>query len=360
MESRSDLGSSSGGGSGGGSGSGSGGGGRTLAKLEAALAKGQSYEALQLYRTQVKRKLDGGKLEEGCSMVAQGASALVASGRPAEASDLVDMLIKSYDAQKELLDEANVGRLCDVAAVFPATSAPACAALAPVLRAAARWAEGAPLTLDPSAQARPEEESEADSKRRRDLKARVHAACAAACSAAGAEFAADAQRHFLEAQVPKLFAEFLFSWASTGGYAGEADLFLARAVLQQLVLGKLGEANAVRDGFLERAKAEQGEGGGAMRAALESPLANFIKFLLLCCEVSAPGRGERKYISSPFSTYTHTSHTHTSTARGRRGLLDQSAQSKVQPQHFQGCHLFSLLGCHWAQVFQPCPTKVGH
>ena len=73
----------------------------------------------------MKRKLDGGKLEEGCSMAAQGASALVASGRPAEAADLVDMLIKSYDAQKELLDEANVGRLCDVAAVFPATSAPA-------------------------------------------------------------------------------------------------------------------------------------------------------------------------------------------------------------------------------------------
>ena len=52
---------------------------RTLANLSAALASGDFYGALQMYRTLVKRKLDAGLLPEACQMVTQGAGALVAA-----------------------------------------------------------------------------------------------------------------------------------------------------------------------------------------------------------------------------------------------------------------------------------------
>lgn len=285
---------------------------KTLANLKTALEAGDYYGALQMYRTLVKRKLDGGSVDDAGVMVREGAQALVGSSRPVEGADLLDLMIKSYETRDEVLSEGSIGRVCSVAGVFPATSPSASAALAPVLRSAARWATHARLYAGgPKPGVDGEEEGEADHQTRRALVATLHGACAGACEGAGGEFAADAARHYLEAGQSKRFGAFLYAWACKG-LAGEADLFLARALLQLLVLGRLGEANEVRDEFLRlvgeaaaaAATAGSGEEGGSGSSAstaatpaaaaaaanaaqaMESPLAHFLKFLLLACEVS--------------------------------------------------------------------------
>ena len=77
-------------------------------------------------------------------------------------------------------------------------------------------------------------------------------------------------------------ADFLVTWASTG-YGTESDLFLARAVLQLLCLGNLRAANVVRERFISRFS----DGTGVRARKIDSPLANFIRFVLLTLEVRA-------------------------------------------------------------------------
>lgn len=72
------------------------------------------------------------------------------------------------------------------------------------------------------------------------------------------------------------FTDFLVTWAGSG-YRTERDLFLARGVLQLLCLGNLRAANIVRERFLSRQTSDKG--------APDSPLSNFLRFLLLTLEV---------------------------------------------------------------------------
>jgi hypothetical protein len=261
---------------------------RQLQALDAAITAGDHYGALQHYRTLVKRKLDGGHAADAWSLVAQGAASLASRAHPAEAADLVDMLVKDLEASRVPLTGAAVERVEAAAAAFPAGAGAACAAAAPVLRAATRWAAHAPLR-EGGGGGGDEEEGDADWAARRALAARLHLAAARACRGAGPQFAADAQRHFLEAAAPGEFAEFLVAWVRGGGaYAGEADLFLARAVLQLLALGNLGAANAVRERFVALAEAGRadGEAGAAVADVVDSsPLARFLRYLLLTAEV---------------------------------------------------------------------------
>ena len=272
---------------------------RQLQALDAALTANDWYGALQHYRTLVKRKLDGGHADDAWSLVAQGAKALAARAHPAEAADLVDMLVKDLEASHVPLTAAAVERVLAAAAAFPAGDGAACAAASPVLRAATRWAAHAPLREGGGTVG--DEESEADWGARKTLAARLHLAAARVCRGAGAQFAADAQRHFLEAAAPEEFAEFLVAWIREGAYAGEADLFLARAVLQLLAVGSLGAANKVREGFL--ARVEAGEAGAGVKDAVNaSPLVRFLRFLLLTAEVrffEGGGGGLRPPASHP-------------------------------------------------------------
>jgi hypothetical protein len=266
---------------------------RQLQALDAAISSGDHYGALQHYRTLVKRKLDGGHADDAWALVAQGARALASRAHPAEAADLVDMLVKDLEASHVPLTDAAVARVLAAAAAFPPGDAGACAAASPVLRAATRWAAHAPLRDAAAAGGDRggggEEEGDADWAARRALAARLHLAAARACRGAGAQFAADAQRHFLEAAAPEEFAEFLVAWVREGGaYTGEADLFLARAVLQLLALGQLGAANTVRENFVALTEAGRGDGGAGVAVAdvvEASPLARFLRFLLLTAEV---------------------------------------------------------------------------
>ena len=284
---------------------------RILLKLEASLAAGDFYGALQLYRTIVKRQLDAGEFDSAAALVASGVAALARHGRAPEGADLYDMLIKTLLADANATAEPmRVAALVRAADAFPCNDAVAGAAAVPVLAAAARWASVAPLREGGAAGGSDESTSDAGARRLRV--APLHRAAAAAAACAGVDFAADAARHYLEASAPAEFGAFLYKWAKGGltrgkvvapksdvggvgivgvgkggGYAGEGELFLARAVMQLLCLGNLGDANAVRDAFIAAAEGgKSSEGGEAwFLAATESPLAHWTKFALLTCEV---------------------------------------------------------------------------
>lgn len=106
----------------------------------------------------------------------------------------------------------------------------------------------------------------------------LHLWTARAAVAAGPAHFGDAQRHFLEANSAHEFGEFVYGWARSG-YSVELDLFLARAVLQLLCLGNLRDANAVTDAFLAKAAAD------GVSDRIDTPLAHFLRFLLLTLEV---------------------------------------------------------------------------
>lgn len=235
------------------------------------------------------------------------------SGKAAEALDLADMLLKALlSAHTIPLTQPVTDALRSIIGLVPPASAGLGLRFA---KAAIRWAtKDAPVdpagvegSAPPStAVARRVDGSSPPSAaelRHRARVAQLHGAAARIAASAGSEHSADAQRHFLEADAPEEFAgepravlagypsdvctslssppppspplaDFLHARAGEG-YRTERDLFLARAVLQLLCLGNLRAANGVRDRFLSL------DPGGAT----ETPLGNFIRFLLLTLEV---------------------------------------------------------------------------
>jgi hypothetical protein len=84
-----------------------------------------------------------------------------------------------------------------------------------------------------------------------------------------------AQIWFCKAALPEEYASMLLAWAACG-YENERDLFLARGVLHLLATGNLKDANIVFTRFLD-----------ASQSLAETPLVNFLKFLLLTLERDA-------------------------------------------------------------------------
>lgn len=84
-----------------------------------------------------------------------------------------------------------------------------------------------------------------------------------------------AQKHYLRSGNPVRFASVLSSWSKTA-YPSEADLFIARAVLQYLCFGNLKDANTVYQSYLQLSP-----------NLPQSPLINYLKFLLLTLERDA-------------------------------------------------------------------------
>ena len=227
------------------------------ARLAASLASGDTYGALQTYRTIIKRKLDGGSLPQARDLLVDGAAALFAHGKAAEGLDLGDMLLKTLLVGAPL-DAASVDAVGAVAGGVPPGPDNA-KAKAAFLRSATKWASAAPGAAEPA---------------NAPLLAKLHALTASACEACGPEFYADAQRHYLEAESPVEFAAFLAKWAATGN-AREADLFVVRAVLQLLCLGDLAGAHALA------------AAAGWEPRPRPTPASNFVRFLLLTLERDA-------------------------------------------------------------------------
>ena len=231
--------------------------------LEAKLAEGDFYEALQIYKTLYARHVAHKEHDQAMQLVIQGSRTLLGHAQLNAATELALMLIDLFTAQQppRNVDDETRTMLRNVAAAYPPG---AHAELTTFLKAALRWSTRAPggrQTGDPAVH---------------EMLARAYrsAACAACPAAYG-----QAADHYARAEAPEELAGMLVEWSKLG-YASERDLFIARAALQFLSFGNLRDANAVQGAFKARLQ-QEGE------TPPDTPLMNFVSFLLRACERDA-------------------------------------------------------------------------
>jgi hypothetical protein len=156
-------------------------------------------------------KVDAGAAEEAQSLLVSGANTLCKHGKFAEGADLGDMLLATLEGRAAPLTQGAVDAVLAISGGFaPDAGAP----LVRFLRAATKWAASAP-SEEAAAGGKRGTPAAGEAARARWLES-LHAATARACVAAGAEYYADAQRHFLEAAAPAEFGRFLWAWAARG------------------------------------------------------------------------------------------------------------------------------------------------
>lgn len=122
----------------------------------------------------------------------------------------------------------------------------------------------------------------ADEYSAEDGSRKIHMLLAQTYELGGEEFYSNADALYSVLNCPKVHGEFSAKWAKCGNKS-ELDLFLARSVLQYLANGELGHANAFRDAFLAAVTADE----SVSPDQYQTPLSNFIKFLLLTLERDA-------------------------------------------------------------------------
>jgi hypothetical protein len=294
---------------------------KVLAQLKVSLEAGDFYSALQMYRTVAIRRFDAGAIDEFRSLIVSGARALASHGKPSEAADLGDLLIKTLEAKKVPIEMNDVTSIADISACLAegggaitesnrsssarsntASEIKAHAIRVSFLQCAIRWAKSSPKTGSLSSSSSSagaagsgsgsssaamqfdaddgdddmiETDSDPPVGSRQALLSKLELLAARACVAAGDEYYADAQKHFVSSIGSGAeCGQFLFVWCSTG-YSSEKELFLTRCVLYYLRVGNLRDANAMRETFIH------------LGGEIDTPLARFVKFLLLTAERDA-------------------------------------------------------------------------
>ncbi|OQS03058.1 hypothetical protein THRCLA_21250 [Thraustotheca clavata] len=217
-------------------------------KLEERLKQGDFYGALQMYKTLYSRYAAAGDHMRAIELAQTAAIQLANHDQFTAAREMGCLMIDLYMSQAFPVDETNKARIQSISETFKATAAKEHSEF---LKHAVKW-------------------SKAHGSRQRgdtDLQlwlARVYTA---------AKDYTNANNHFLHAEKPEEMSRMLVEYAATG-YASEADLFIARAVLQLICLENLRDANIVLKEFL------------SIRP-LETPLINCVKFILRTVERDA-------------------------------------------------------------------------
>uniref|UniRef100_K3WSS6 Golgi to ER traffic protein 4 n=1 Tax=Globisporangium ultimum (strain ATCC 200006 / CBS 805.95 / DAOM BR144) TaxID=431595 RepID=K3WSS6_GLOUD len=228
-------------------------------KLEAQLAAGDFYGALQMYKTLFMRFLkgepDAAQQEKAIELALEASLCLVKHEQNTAATEMANLMVSVYSDFHFGVDETTKDRIRKINAAFvekPQFSAD----LAVFLKNAVKWSsvEGSRKRGDPELQL---------------LLARAYRKAGDFTHAA---------KHYLHAENPSEFADALFEW-STHGYQSEYDLYLARVVLQLLSLENLRDANTLRDAYVAKCK--------DAKRPVDLPLFNFVRFLLLTLERDA-------------------------------------------------------------------------
>ncbi|EQC35404.1 hypothetical protein SDRG_07114 [Saprolegnia diclina VS20] len=217
-------------------------------KLEERLKQGDFYGALQMYKTLYSRYAAAGDHMRAIDLAHTAAVQLAKHDQFTAAREMGCLMIDLYMAQKFAVDATNKAR---VQAISEAFSATATKDHSEFLKQAVKWSKAH------------------GSRQRGDAElqlwlARVYTV---------ATDYTNANNHFLHAEQPREMSQMLMAHAATG-YASEADLFVARAVLQLICLENLRDANVVLTEFL------------AARP-LDTPLINCVKFILRTLERDA-------------------------------------------------------------------------
>lgn len=245
------------------------------ATLEAMIKDGESYEAAQLFLGQLGRGRAAGQYQEAEAFGTRGVVALLAGGDAANATTVAVKVIEVLAEHDKLHPEqaaveARLGALDDAFSNALATASADAGYVASVktqqlvvLKAACKLAgDCAPL----------------------------HERYARALTNSG--HLAQAAQHFCQADCPAEYAELVRRWQQEG-YAGEADLFVARAVLHLLSIGKADQARELHQ---------------LLGAPRDTPLDNFVCLVLELLELTQTfvvGReGGRVAFAQLLNTYT--------------------------------------------------------
>ncbi|OQR94300.1 hypothetical protein ACHHYP_01530 [Achlya hypogyna] len=217
-------------------------------KLEERLRQGDFYGALQMYKTLYSRYAAAGDHLRAIELAHGAAIQLAKHEQFTAAREMGVLMIDLYVANAFTVDATNKARVQTISEAFSAT---ATKDHSEFLKAAVKWSKthGEHVRGDAELQL---------------WLARVYTV---------AKDYTNANNHFLHSEQPVEMSRMLVAHAATG-YASEADLFVARGVLQLVCLENLRDANIVLKEFL------------AARP-LDTPLINCIKFILRTLERDA-------------------------------------------------------------------------
>ncbi|XP_023016354.2 Golgi to ER traffic protein 4 homolog isoform X1 [Leptinotarsa decemlineata] len=224
---------------------------RVLEKLEKSIEDGHFYEAHQMYRTLYFRYMGQRKFKELKDMLYSGSILFLEHDQQLSGSDLglllIEVLEKSEDFDYDLWSPKLTKIFCKISVSTPERET--------FLTHAIRWSSkgssyGHPLLHQSIAQIYWKEKNYAQ-----------------------------ARYHFIHSQDGKNCAKLLIEFQSTQGFKGEADLFIAQAVLQYLCLKNKHTANQTFTSYTEQHPRIQKSGPPYLL-----PLLNFIWFLLQAIE----------------------------------------------------------------------------
>eukprot|EP00246_Nothoceros_aenigmaticus_P015757 TRINITY_DN678_c0_g1_i2.p1 TRINITY_DN678_c0_g1~~TRINITY_DN678_c0_g1_i2.p1 ORF type:complete len:320 (+),score=44.23 TRINITY_DN678_c0_g1_i2:353-1312(+) len=254
---------------------------KTLAKLAKSVEDGNYYEAQQMYKTMLARYMAAKKYEEALDLVQSGAVMQLKHGQVTCGVELGVLLVETLVMAKVPVGGSSLERVKAVFHEFARESVrppkasrdSQCTAeekmaiktrvdgCGTFVRAALKWSidfgsskRGAPELHDLIAEYIWEQSYEPDMGR--------------------------ASQHFIRGQHPEVFASALVE-CMTQCFSGEADLVIARGVLQYLGLGNLRDANRLWEETKKIMDAKDSI------QYPDSPLMHFIKFLLLTLERDA-------------------------------------------------------------------------
>eukprot|EP00128_Syssomonas_multiformis_P018171 Colp12_sorted_trinity150504_noHs@30975 len=224
-------------------------------KLKDRVARGEHYEAHQIYRTLYARYLATNKGQDALELVTSGATELFKAKEFTSGGDLALLVLDYYNKIQVPVTTESLDRLVGVFELFSEDIA----IRKKFMKEALRWSS----KYGPNTRGAPE----------------LHQAFARKLWKEGSYSLS--QGHFLHAGEAAVsdFTAMLIEW-STKGYSSEVDLFLARAILQYLCLEDLKNANALFSLFVTSHPK-------IADSHAHSPLVNFLRFLLLTVQRDA-------------------------------------------------------------------------
>ncbi|KAG5892853.1 hypothetical protein JTB14_022174 [Gonioctena quinquepunctata] len=224
---------------------------RVLEKLEKSVKDGNFYEAHQMYRTLYFRYLAQKKYKELKEMLYSGSILFLDHDQQLSGSDLGILLIEVLEKSEDFDCDSWSSKLTKIFCKINASSPERDTFLAHAIRWSSNGSsQGNPLLHQNIALIYWQEKNYAQ-----------------------------ARHHFIYSQDGKSCAKLLIEFQRTQGFKGEADLFIAQAVLQYLCLKNKNTANQTFTSYTEQHPRIRKSGPPYLL-----PLLNFIWFLLQAIE----------------------------------------------------------------------------
>lgn len=241
-----------------------------LRKLRDSVVDEDLYTALQVYKALFIRFAKQGDVEPATELAAKGSCLLLRKGLTRAATDLALELVTLFAESHTKANETKTAHLLTIARAYPThPNAPPCKGAVDdtceedaqrFVVAAIRWSskEGVHPRGDPRLNYE------------------------AACSYRRVGEASNACSRYMFSEHCEEYAAYLYDLATTQGYRGELDLFVARAVFQLLAVENIRDGVQVQHCFLKLVQEQSGK-------TLDTPLVNCTGLLVEVCQRGKQG-----------------------------------------------------------------------